>query len=273
MSTPPDSPEWRHGRSPAPAADDPPTRPFGRITEAGPPPPTPAPAAAPAEDEGVGVPGDGSDAHGDHGHGHGPASPAGRRVRILLAALLVPAAIATLVGLVLLWPSGPAATASSPAALTRPVRAQVTETRATPCDPNAAPASVGPAGRSCVGVVVHMTDGPRAGRDLVQIVPREPGTPVFAVGDAVVLGWSGGNPDDPGSYQIVDFQRGTALGWLAALFAAAVLVLGRWRGLAALVALVLSFGVLLVFVLPSILAGHDPLWVAVIGSCDRRAHV
>ena len=50
-------------------------------------------------------------------------------------------------------------------------------------------------------------------------------------------------------------------------FAAAVLLLGRWRGLAALAALGLSFLVLLVFVLPAILAGHDPLAVAVVGAC------
>jgi hypothetical protein len=41
--------------------------------------------------------------HG-HGHGHGAAPPAGRRVRLLIAALLVPCALATLVGVVLLWP-------------------------------------------------------------------------------------------------------------------------------------------------------------------------
>jgi uncharacterized membrane protein len=52
-----------------------------------------------------------------------------------------------------------------------------------------------------------------------------------------VLSWSGGDADDPGSYQVVDFQRGGSLWWLAGLFAAAVLALGRWRGLAALAAL------------------------------------
>jgi uncharacterized membrane protein len=38
-------------------------------------------------------------------------------------------------------------------------------------------------------------------------------------------------------------------------------------GLAALAALGLSFVVLLLFVLPAILAGHNPLWVAVVGAC------
>jgi len=111
-----------------------------------------------------------------------------------------------------------------------------------------------------------MADGPLAGRDLVLAVSVEPGTPRFAVRDEVVIEWSGTDPVDPGTYRIVDFQRDASLVWLAALFAAAVLVLGRWRGLAALAALALSFGVLLLFVLPAILAGSDPLAVAVVGS-------
>jgi uncharacterized membrane protein len=197
-------------------------------------------------------------AHG-HGNGHTPAPPSGRRVRILIAALLLPCALGTLVGVVLLWPTGglpPTTTGGQ-----QPVRAEVVATRASECSPGDG------AGAGCAAVVVRMVDGPRAARDLVQIVPVEPGSPRFAVGDQVVLGWSGGDPDDPGSYQIVDFQRGSSLLWLAAVFAAAVLVLGRWRGLAALAALALSFVVLLVFVLPSILTGHDPLAVAVVGSC------
>jgi uncharacterized membrane protein len=231
-------------------------------------------------------------------------------VKVLLAALLAPAALAALVGLVLLWPSGRAP--ATQASTATPVHAQVVETHAARCDdasgaaaPSGAEAGAlgadgaggpsaggqdsagaggqGPSGAGaggqgaavgaggdgsgCVALVVHMADGPRAGRDLVQLVPLEPSTPRFAVGDAVVLAWSGGDADDPGSYQVVDFQRSGSLWWLAGLFAAAVLALGRWRGLAALAALGLSFVVLLMFVLPAILAGHNPLWVAVVGAC------
>jgi uncharacterized membrane protein len=240
----------RHGR----VVDDPSTEPRTEPLalpgpESGPahghadPDREPDPAAEP-----VRAPGPGHDVgqgHG-HGHGHGPAAPAGRRVRVLLAALLVPCALAALVGLVLLRPTG----GPSPApgtALLQPVRGQVTAAQVTDCSP-------GDGQGRCAALVVAMTDGPRSGRDLVQLVPLEPGTPRFTVGDPVVLGWSGGNPDDPGSYQIVDFQRGGSLAWLAVLFAAAVLVLGRWRGLAALAAL------------PAILAGHSPLAVAVVGA-------
>ncbi|MBW0106820.1 YibE/F family protein, partial [Pseudonocardia sp. KRD291] len=187
----------------------------------------------------------------------GPAAPAGRRVRILLAALLIPCALATAVGVFLLWP-GAAPTPTVPPQQT--VRAEVLATQATDCTP-------GSGSGGCTGVTVAMTDGPRAGRDLVQLVPSEPSTPRFAVGDEVVLAYSGGDADDPGSYQITDFQRGTSLLWLAGAFALAVLALGRWRGLAALVALGLSFVILALFVLPSILGGNDPLAVAVTGAC------
>jgi uncharacterized membrane protein len=196
--------------------------------------------------------------HG-HGHGHSPAPPAGRRVRIFIAALLVPCALATLVGVVLLWPSGGPPASARPVAQ-QPVHAEVTATSKADCSP-------GSGDGQCLGLVLRMADGPLPGRDLVQVVPVEPGSPTFVVGDPVVLGWSGGDPNDAGSYQVVDFQRGAPLGWLAAIFAGAVLLLGRWRGLAALVALGLSFVVLLAFVLPAILDGHNPLAVAVVGSC------
>ena len=190
-----------------------------------------------------------------HGHGHPPPA-AGRRVRLLLAVLLVPCALAALVLMVLLRPSGgPAA----PATAVQPVHGDVTAVQAADCTP-------GDGQGRCAQLDVRMTDGPRAGATLAQLVPLEPGTPRFTVGDPVVLGWSGGNPDDPASYQVVDFQRSGSLLWLAGLFAAAVIVLGRWRGLAALAAMVVSFAVLLLFVLPAILDGRNPLAVAVVGA-------
>ena len=211
---------------------------------------------APAPGTGHG-PGDGhGEGHG-HGHGHGAASPAGRRVRNLLIALLVPCALATLAGVALLWP-GPVPAPDLPS--TQQVHGEVTAVQVADCSPGA-----GDGG--CTGVTVAMSDGPRAGRSLVQLMPNEPSSPRFAVGDPVTLGWSGGNPDEPGSYQLNDFQRAPALGWLAAAFALAVVLLGRLRGLAALVGLLLSFAVLLWFVLPSILSGNPPLAVAVTGAC------
>ncbi|WP_410627785.1 YibE/F family protein [Amycolatopsis sp. cmx-8-4] len=218
-----------------------------------------AAAAKPGPDAGHG--------HG-HGHGHGPAAPASRRVRLLLIWMLAPLALATVVGMLVLYPWGkPSPTSVVPQGT--PVKASITTTATGPClaqgqvqvgdqtDPNAKP---------CLTVALTMTDGPATGKPLQLTVPIEPSTPRFAAGDAVVLAYNGGNAADPSSFQLVDFQRGTPLLVLAALFAVAVLVLGRWQGLAALVALGLSFAVIALFILPAVLSGENPLLVAIVGA-------
>ncbi|QYN26547.1 YibE/F family protein [Amycolatopsis sp. DSM 110486] len=210
-----------------------------------------------------------ADGHGHgHGHSHGPAAPASTRVRKLLIWLLVPLALATVVGMVVLYPWGKASPTSVVPQGT-PVQASITATTTGPCLANGqvqVGADTDPDQKPCQTVDLTMTDGPGNGKPLRLIVPIEPSTPRFSTGDNVVLAYNGGNATDPSSFQLVDFQRGTPLVLLAALFALAVLVLGRWQGLAALVALVLSFVVIVLFVLPSILAGENPLVVAIAGA-------
>ena len=57
-------------------------------------------------------------------------------MRILIAALLVPCALASLVGLLLLWPTGGPPATTQPGTQ-QPVKAQVSATRATDCSPGA----------------------------------------------------------------------------------------------------------------------------------------
>ncbi|MGM1061183.1 YibE/F family protein [Saccharothrix sp. Mg75] len=199
-----------------------------------------------------------------HGHGHGrPTGPASHQVRRLLLVLLLPLVLATVVGAFVLYPFGHDQRTGAEVGITQvPVLGDVTAVVAGGCGPE-----VGQAGATgCVLVTVRMTDGAAAGRDVRVPVPDQPTTPDFSVGDAVVLSFGGGDPNSSASYQLVDFQRGTPLLLLAVLFLAAVLLLGRWHGLAALGALALSFVVLVVFVLPAILAGENPLTVAVVGA-------
>jgi uncharacterized membrane protein len=205
--------------------------------------------------------------HG-HGHGHGPAAPASRRVRRLLLWLLVPIALATVVAAFVLYPWGhpkPGTTYQQGV----PVHGTITTATSGPC---LAPGQVqvgtqpSPDDKPCLSVDVALTDGAANGSTIKLIVPIEPSTPRFSANDKVVLSYNGGDTRDPSSYQVVDFQRGLPLALLAALFAAAVVALGRWRGLAALGALVLSFVVLVLFVLPSILAGENPVVVAIVGA-------
>jgi uncharacterized membrane protein len=74
-------------------------------------------------------------------------------------------------------------------------------------------------------------------------------------------------PESPyRQYRFADFQRRSVLLWLGLLFAAVVVWLGRWRGLAALGGLVASVAILLLFILPAILDGRSPVLVAVVGS-------
>ncbi|WP_408607974.1 YibE/F family protein [Actinophytocola xanthii] len=199
-----------------------------------------------------------------HGHhDHRPPPPASRRVRTLVAALLVPFALAAVVGTVLLFPFGDGPQVDGGAG--RPVNGVVTAAESGACNGGV---QVGEqqGGPECLLVTVRMTDGEAPGEEVRTVVPLEPSTPRFAVDDEVVLSYGGSDPRDGGSYQLVDFQRDMPLALLAGLFAVAVLVLGRWQGLKALIALGLSFLVLVFFVLPAIIAGESPLLVAICGA-------
>jgi len=196
-----------------------------------------------------------------HGHGHGPPEPASGRVRVILAVLLVPFALAAVVGAVLLFHKG--GTTSS-RATGQPVRGVVTAVQAGSCS-SQAPINAA-SDSQCRTVTVRMSDGPAPNREVRIVVPIEPSTPRFTTDDKVVLAYAGGDAADGQSYQLVDFQRSTPLIVLAVLFALAVLILGRWQGLKALVALGMSFAVLVLFVLPAIIAGENPLLVAVVGA-------
>ncbi|MFC0107225.1 YibE/F family protein [Kibdelosporangium aridum] len=198
--------------------------------------------------------------HG-HGHGHRPAEPTTRNVRRLLTWLLLPFAIASVVGVVLLYPTGD--TPSPVNGQQQPVRGEVVAAAFGACDGGV---QVGTPDPACLVITVRMSDGPAPGREITSRSPNEPSTPRFAVGDKVVMAYAGGDPTVGESYRVVDFQRGLPLAVLAALFAVAILVLGRYQGFAALIALGISFAVLLLFVLPAILSGENPLLVAVAGA-------
>jgi hypothetical protein len=180
--------------------------------------------------------------HADgHGHGRGGGGVEGasaQRVRRLLALLLVPCAVAVLAGLVLLAPSpaefrqvaeqGRFGQGGQGLGAQTPVDAQVVRAagEADCTDPNLPSRG---AGEGCLAVTVLLDEGPAAGRTITTLSPATPDSPRFAVGDAVVLGWAGGDPTDPVTYTIVDFQRGPPLLVLGGLFALAVLLLGRCR--------------------------------------------
>ena len=188
-------------------------------------------------------------------HSHAPVPAASRHTRRIVTAVLVPAAIATLVALIVLWP---APVRTQPAA-GDDQRALGTVTAVT--------TRVCPtAGQSCGAAAVRITDGPGRGSEQAVDLPQGPGAAVLRVGDKVVLDYLPGAVPGGHPYTVVDHQRSTPLIWLIALAVGVILVFGRWRGLTSLAGLAVSFAVLLFFVIPAILAGSPPLLVAVVGS-------
>ncbi|MEV0004720.1 YibE/F family protein [Micromonospora sp. NPDC050980] len=197
------------------------------------------------------------------GADHTRPAPAPPRVRRLLLATVVPLFVLTVIAALVLWPrQGP-----EPAAGENVPRHHGTVTRVVtePCPPT----PEAPAGGDgpCGTVTVAAEQGPDAGRLVETPIPAGPGAPRIEVGDEVILV----ELTDPAdrtvkTYNIAEHQRGTPLIWLVALFAAAIVAFGRWRGLAALGGLVASFAILLGFVLPGISAGRSPLPVAIVGA-------
>ncbi len=60
--------------------------------------------------------------------------------------------------------------------------------------------------------------------------------------------------------------RSQSLLWLTVLFFIAVLIVGRLKGFKALISLVLSFFVIIKFIIPAILNGYNPFFVSLFGS-------
>jgi uncharacterized membrane protein len=113
----------------------------------------------------------------------------------------------------------------------------------------------------CAHMTIQLLGGPDEGeRASLEFQPDSPQASIER-GTTIVVAR---NPDAPKfvRYGYVDIQRGRALLILAAVFAAAVVLLGRVRGVAALAGLAATFFLLLNFALPAILSGHDPTIVA-----------
>lgn len=89
--------------------------------------------------------------------------------------------------------------------------------------------------------------------------------PKYKVGDKIVVS-SSVDPDGKDFYYITDYVRRTPLYWLFFAFIVATILIGKKRGVASIVGMALSFLIIFSFVLPQILAGRDPVLIAVIAS-------
>ncbi|WTL47359.1 YibE/F family protein [Streptomyces sp. NBC_01497] len=224
---------------------------------------------------------------GGHTHHHGPAAPVSRHLRTVIAAVLIPFTAAVVVGLVVMWPGGTPAHQRSgvgfdqqtqqglvtrivPMACGDAQAAQLPSAGGTASSSGGSGSGSAPASSSspddggCKKATVEVETGKDKGRQFDQVV--QPDAPrQFHVKQGVVLAYAPQAPHDL-QYSVTDVDRKLPLYLLAAVFALAVVVVGRMRGVMALVALAVSFGVLTLFILPAVLQGSNPLLVAVIGA-------
>lgn len=91
-----------------------------------------------------------------------------------------------------------------------------------------------------------------------------PQLPEYSVGDRVEVYFSPG-PNGARQYAVADWVRRPALGWLIGLFLLVSVVVGRLKVLRAFVATSASLVITVAYVIPSILAGGDPVIVSLVG--------
>jgi uncharacterized membrane protein len=110
-----------------------------------------------------------------------------------------------------------------------------------------------------IEVVAGVPDGPATG-DIVEGFLQGPNgleaRPEFDVGDEVIVNIS--TDPDFGFIAVNDRYRIPTLTLLLGVFAAAVTVVGGWRGVRSLIALALTLAVIVRIVVPLILAGTPP---------------
>ncbi|MGY6502189.1 MAG: YibE/F family protein [Acidimicrobiales bacterium] len=201
-----------------------------------------------------------------HGHGHGPevalvdTTRQQRTVRAVLGGVAL-VAVVTVVGLILWWPRGEIAdSGASVAGLSYP-RATVVDIAPGECltFEIAAPTD-------CDLVTLTVTSGPDADSTVtMQVSAIDFDVPPLSVGDRLVVQYNPMAPA-PYAYTFWEFERGAPLLALTFLFVVIVIVFGRWQGLRALTGLVVTFGIILVFLLPSLLRDQPAVGVALVGA-------
>jgi uncharacterized membrane protein len=216
-----------------------------------------------------------------HSHAHSHtlrgASPLGPVAAKIVVGLLVAIGIAVIVGAALLWPSQekvdiplPFQNAAGGAVTTE--AGQVTSSGKADCggpDVGAVltkyDAPQAAADATCVHTVVAIDSGPNADAMTVLEFSNGPGQPHLLPGDNIRVIRQ---VDQSGTttYAFYDYERTWPLIVLGAVFAVVIVAVARWRGLRALIGIVVAFAVLVVFLLPALRDGAPAIPVALVAS-------
>ena len=195
----------------------------------------------------------------------------------IVVGALVAIGVAVLAGAVWLWPSHqkvdiplPFQNAAGGAVTTE--AGHVLSSKTAPCGSpsngavlTAEPEQAPPGGGQCVQTLISIDSGPNKDANTMLEFSGGPGQPHLAVGDHIRIS----RQIDAGgatSYAFYDFERTWPLIAFAAVFAVVIVAVARWRGLRALIGIVVAFVVLVVFLLPALRDGASAIPVALAAS-------
>lgn len=185
---------------------------------------------------------------------------AATRVRNVLVGFVVILALITVAGVVAWWPRGESRVADGELDFGHRVHARVAATEDSPCSFDEE--------LPCRVVTFRITSGSEEGSIVSNEYETDTGTPAseLETGDQVLLNDGGSDLPLDVRFSFVDVQRARGMWIIGAVFAAAVVALGRWRGLLALSGIAVSLVVILVFIFPAFLHGSHPIGVALTGA-------
>ena len=200
-----------------------------------------------------------------HSHVHAdvpdPSSARARRVTAIVAAVIAVLSVALVV---VFWPGEVEEAVGYDPFATDLFDAEITDSRETPCQggPVEGPVEVE---IRCATLELTLQNGPDEGDTATLNYVEGPGAATLEVGDQIVVGLS---PDAAPEfrYYFADFQRTSPMLVLLVFFVAAVLMLGRFGGLRALLGAGASLVVIVVFLVPALLEGTSPVVVALVGA-------
>jgi uncharacterized membrane protein len=195
----------------------------------------------------------------------------------IVVGLLIAIGVTVLAGAVWLWPSQqkvdiplPFQNAAGGAVTTE--GGHVLSSRAATCgSPSAGvvltadPVQAQGDGAQCVQTLVAIDSGPNKGANTLLEFSGGPGQPSLAVGDDIRISRQ---VDQAGAttYAFYDFERTWPLVALAAVFAVVIVAVAGWRGLRALIGIVVAFAVLVLFLLPALRDGAAAVPVSLVAS-------